>query len=339
MTDTTVMISPRFEEDVIELGNNTFKRKVLPKGTITYKGQKVTFNDKFLDNVVTSFKANPFDQTSFMLADSDNKHTLDPKQWGGEVTGLEKQADGLWAYFNLANDAAELIRKNKKMGVSCGIKVNYADAKSGKVYPAALHHVLGTLDAKVTGMGEWQEVTLSNEGEILQDLSDTKWVTTTPPVRKPGTKVQPTQQQLDDAAYAIALSLANDDEGGDNVDDAKDKGVTQAGPDLTLANERIGALEIELANARFDREAKDLIDAGVPPALIKLAEPVLRLPQPPVIELANNEDNVEVAEVIRAILNESKGLLKLANEQGNSGDGGDPDEQYEAKILKQWKVG
>jgi hypothetical protein len=338
MTNTTVTVTPRCETDFIELSNtgNLFLKKVLPKGSINYQGQKVTFNDKFLGNIVESFKKGAYDQTSFVFANEKNQHNLDPKKWGGEVKGLEVRNDGLYATLELSSDAAELVRKNKKLGVSCSIKANYTRETDGQSFPAALNHVLGTLDPKVTGLGEWQELKLSNENETQTDLSNLQWLSDTPPVQSG----QPTKQQVDDAALAIQLAQqVQDSEGGKGVKD-------NPAPSIDLANnaeyqaglERIKQLEIDLANERFEKESAALIEAGVPPVLLNLAAPILKSVTPLTINLSNGEDDVNVAGVVRDMLTQCKGMIKLSNEQGNSFSDTSTEEGYVDKALKDWEV-
>jgi len=336
MTKTTVTVTPRCDDEFVELsqsndGSGLFLKKVLPKGSISYKGRKVTFNDTFLNNIVNSFQAGAYDQTSFCLANEKNDHKVKPTDWAGEVKGLEVRDDGLYATMELANEAAKLVRGNKKLGVSCGIKVGYTREADGKAFPAALHHVLGTLDPKVTGLGEWEELKLANEDEVLTDLSGEQWLVTSTPVRK-----EPSQQAIADALLAIELAnqIVLEEEGGDGK-------VTK--PDVQLSNtaetERISALELELAETRFEKLQAEWIDAGVPPALITLAEPLLKTPRVEVIELANGEDSIDPVALVKGILDECKGFIKLSNEQGNTFDGKTQEASYVDQQLSDWKVG
>jgi len=335
MTKTTVTVTPKDDSPFIELSNGNgpglFRKRILPKGSIKYAGRTVTFNDTFLNNIVDGFKKGAYDQASFCFANKENDHKVTPKDWGGEVKGLEVADDGLYATMELANDAAQLVRQNPKLGVSAGVKVNYTREADGAAFPAALHHVLGTLDPKVTDLGEWQELSLANENETVTDLSGEVWLAQPTPVQT----AQPTPQEIEDALLAIRLANEIVTEGGNPMQPP----TQQSNRDLELSNTRIANLELELANTRFETLQAELIDAGVPPAVINLAEPLLRLPHVEEINLANGAGTVDPVGVVKAMLDEFRGFIKLANEQGNTFDGKTQEQSYVEAQLQDWKVG
>src|SRR5579875_1479442 len=169
---TTALLSPYQEQDVVELSRTLFRKKLLPLGSINYKGKKITFDQKFLADLAQSFKDGAYDQVAFQLADTNNNHTLDPERFRGEVKALELTSDGLDVLVETTPEGAELIRKNPKLGVSARILLGY-ERSDGKKFARAIQHVLGTLDPRVPGLGPWQEVALANEDEVSTTIDAT----------------------------------------------------------------------------------------------------------------------------------------------------------------------
>ncbi len=159
----TVYLTPTDSGDAIELSTTTFRKKILPKGTIKYGDREIVFDDDYLNDLAASYADGAYDQVPYMLADKTNAHTMDPERFRGECKSVKVEEDGLWGTFELSGDAAELVRANPKLGVSARIVEGYSRS-DGKTYKRALQHVLGTLDPRIPGMGAWEEVDLSNEG-------------------------------------------------------------------------------------------------------------------------------------------------------------------------------
>lgn len=158
----TVFLTPTDSgEDAIELSSTTFRKKILPKGKIKYGEREIVFDDEYLTDLASSFTDGAYDQVPYMLADEQNRHTMDPERFRGECKSVEVAEDGLYGTFELSGDAADLIRKNPKLGVSARIVEGY-QRSDGKTYRRSLQHVLGTLDPRIPGMGAWEEVELSN---------------------------------------------------------------------------------------------------------------------------------------------------------------------------------
>jgi len=189
------IIGPRWGSDAVELSSTLFRKRVLPVGEIDYKGRKIKFDTEYFRDLVASFNSGAFDQVAFQLAKDDNSHTLDPERYRGEVKGMEVMPEGLDVILELTDDAAELVRKNPKLGVSARIIEGLEHAVDGKKFNRAIHHVLGTLDPRVTGLGPWQEVSLSDEVKETIDLTDQEVLTlsdTAPnPTASPPTQAPP----------------------------------------------------------------------------------------------------------------------------------------------------
>lgn len=152
-------------------GPKLFRKQVLRKGTINYEGQKITFDDDFLKNVVKSFKSGAYDQVPFQFADEQNRHNMDPEKFRGEVKGLELTPDGVDMIVEPTPEGAELIKKNPRLGVSARIVTDLSKS-DGRRYPVAIQHVLATMDPRLTGMRPWESVDLSEEEDEDDEVID-----------------------------------------------------------------------------------------------------------------------------------------------------------------------
>lgn len=170
MAERELLLSPQDGSDAVELSAKTYRKRILPKATINYRGRKITFDESYLNDLANSFQQGAYDQVAFMLADTNNSHTLDPERFRGEVQGVEVADDGLYATIQVTPEAAKVLRENPKLGVSARILENY-QRSDGIHFPRALQHVLGTLDPVIPGLGTWEEVALSN-GVALENVLD-----------------------------------------------------------------------------------------------------------------------------------------------------------------------
>ena len=336
MSGEVALLAPLDRHDAVELSTTLWRKQLLPKGTIDYKGRKIQFDDAYLADLATSFRGQAFDQVAFLLAKDDNSHTMDPERFRGEVKGVEVTDKGLDVLLDLTPDAADLVRQNPKLGVSARI-IEGLERADGKKFPHAIQHVLGTLDPRVTGMASWQEVSLSEEvGDTVDvtheevQMSQATGAPPAPTQDPPAPTEEPTEFPPPNTVDgAPELDLAGG-EGGDAIDLLPDEV-----DDTTLT--RVEMLELELARQRFTNEMRTWIDQGVPPAIVQLARPVLELPQAPVIDLSRHGgETIDVAQVIRDMLTETKGFIQLANEQGHGfSDKGSEGDRADA-LLEAW---
>lgn len=167
-------------QPAIELGNRQWVKKILPIGSIDYKGRQLRFDRSYLSRLVDSFRSRAYDQVPLQLADSDNRHTNDPERTAGEITDLELRDDGLYALATVTERGERVLTENPQLGVSARIVEQYSRA-DGKFFPAAVQHVLATLDPRVTGLGAWQPVDMSNDGGLVIDLSSSSFPGDQPP--------------------------------------------------------------------------------------------------------------------------------------------------------------
>jgi hypothetical protein len=379
----TVLLSPVNERRPIDLGQTLFRKQILPLGKIMYKGRELVFDKPYLQELASTFKEAPLDQVPFQLADEDNRHTMDPTRYGGEIKGLEVTKSGLDMLVELTPDTAELIRKNNKLGVSARIHEIFHREADGRTFGKTLEHVLGTLHPRVTGMGAWQEVSLSEDIEdddiidATQEEVTTLSDTTGAPSGQGG--ASPPASPAPDPAGQTSESAAGEtpaatppasppagtsrapqpvmDFDGMDFEDVSDAEIEAAERELTGASlsasspsgsielaaqraneDRIRNLELELARQRFVNEAREYIEAGVPPVLVELARPLLSLPMAPVIDLSN-DDKIDMGQLVRDMLDQTKGFIELASERGTSYNPADDGETRADNVLEAWTGG
>jgi len=347
MTDkkTLAFLLPVDDTPAIQLSNTLWRKQILPRGTITYQGKKLAFDDKFFGEVQKAFNKGAVGadgMVPFVLANDSNDHTMDPKRFGGVIKGLEVGARGMDAILDLTPDSVELVGKTKgKLGVSVKVDQN-RETEYGNTHPLSLVHVLGTLDPKVRNLGAWEEVAaLSNGGkevttvDLTSETFELAQEENEPPPRD--NETDDGNEQDIDAALALALaSLANDTPGKEGIELATD---TQGAIELAVApyKKAVEALQRKNAKTEWDSEARDLSAAGVPPVMIELAATVLSDPASSTIELSNGA-KTDVAKILRGMLSASKGMIELASERGHSFTDSDDSTDATDAILDKWEV-
>jgi hypothetical protein len=87
--------------------------------------------------------------------------------------------------------ASEYLAEYPDIGISARIVEDH-ERGDGKFFPAAIKHVLATLDPRMTGMRPWQAIdaTGDSDGEVI-DLTGTEYETPEPPTDAPTQPVQP----------------------------------------------------------------------------------------------------------------------------------------------------
>lgn len=334
MPGEVALLAPLDRQDAIELSSTLWRKQLLPRGTIEYKGRKIKFDSAYLSDLAASFRSQAFDQVAFLLAKDDNSHTMDPERFRGEVKGMEVTDTGLDVLLDLTPEAADLVRRNPRLGVSARI-IEGLDRADGKKFPRAIQHVLGTLDPRVTGMASWQEVSLSEEvGDTVDMTTEEVQMSQTvgdPPVTEtPNSDTDPPEEHPEPNTVPGAPDLSNIPEDMDEI-------TLDLVPDQDPNLQRIEELELKLAKQEFASEARQWIDKGVPPALVMLAKPVLELPKPPVIDLSNHGgETIDVAQVLRDILQETTGFIEMATERGHGFSDRDSEADREQSLLDAW---
>ncbi len=174
--DTALVLTPySWGSPAVELGNRQWRKKVLPVGDVQYQGRTLHFTPSYLQGLEDAFRDRAYDMVSFQLATTKNEHTNDPERHRGIITDMRAEPDGLWMYLNPTEAGDRVLSENPYLGVSARIVENYARS-DGKFYPAAIQHVLGTLDPRIPALGSWQPTDLSNTPQMVVDLSNSIWL-------------------------------------------------------------------------------------------------------------------------------------------------------------------
>lgn len=159
----------------VELANGTWRKKLLPIGSVEYQGRTLHFTKSYLAGLVAAWNDQAYDQIPLQFADESNRHTNDPERTRGWITDMELGDDGLYIQAELTDRGEQVLQDNPYLGVSARIVENY-NRSDGKFYPAAVQHVLGTLDPRVPGLGSWERLDMSNGGGgVIIDLSGYSW--------------------------------------------------------------------------------------------------------------------------------------------------------------------
>jgi hypothetical protein len=174
MTAATVITPFSWAGQATELANRQWRKRILPIGDVEYQGRVLHFTRDYLGKLADAFRSRAYDQVPFQLADSGNRHTNDPERFRGTITDLELADDGLYAVLDPTEAGEAVLRDNPHLGVSARIVEGYARS-DGKFYPAAIQHILGTLDPRIPALGSWQPVEMSNGPQFVIDLSASTW--------------------------------------------------------------------------------------------------------------------------------------------------------------------
>jgi len=154
---TAAVLTPFSASEAVELAAQTWRKKLLPIGEVDYRGRTLRFTRDYLAGLVNAFRSSAYDQVAFQLADSQNTHTNDPDRFRGEVADMELGDDGLYVTVRTTEAGGKVLEQNPKLGVSARIVEDYARS-DGRHFPAAIQHVLGTLDPRIPGLGAWQAI-------------------------------------------------------------------------------------------------------------------------------------------------------------------------------------
>jgi len=360
----TILLAPVAQSDGEKLAGGLFRKQILKTGTLDYKGRRLIFDREYFGKLSKAFAERAYDSVPFMLADSDNRHTMAPERAAGEVVALEATDQGLDAIIRLSETGRKIVADNSRFGVSARI-VEGLERGDGYKAPAALQHVLGTWDPRVTGLSPWKAIGLSadTDQEVIDLTSGEESMPRTPeqearltklldlpddafealltgaPASKPADDDDMTEEEAD----AILAQLIAADEG--DGEGAKDKelagaalsnGKSQHEIELATLRAEQDDLRAELARDKWKAERALLASRGVPPKMLDLAAPVLELHKPAPIDLSNGT-TLDPAKVIRDLLNEARGTIDLSGERAKvvfdpEGDGGE-DELAELHKL------
>jgi len=374
---TTALQMPVNTSDVETRGPRLFRKQILKPEKIDYKGRRLNFDHTYLSSLVDAFNQGAYDQVPLQLANDANQHNEDPKNFAGEVKGLELADDGLYGLIELTDDGARLVRDNPRLGVSARIVEDLAKS-DGRAFPRAIRHVLATLDPVVTGLKGWETAEVS----LSADLTDVPVIDLT----ETGSDNNRKESGMDPAKIREALGLAadasdedvtaklaeagftpkpapssNDDSNTDDdakleaalrelLDDKESAGAALSAEQqaaIDLANSRAEeaqatarTLATQLAQQSFASYKTELVGKGVPPVLVDLAAPVLSLPGTTVIDLSNDGgEKVDVTAILRSVLEHpSVRTVDLSNPRGYEGNDQESDDDKKIQAtLEAWE--
>lgn len=171
---TSAVLTPFARTAARQSGGSRWRKRLLPVGDISYKGRRLSFTRDYLQGLASAFGQRAYDQVPFQLAGDENKHTNDVERFGGQVEtmdlGQDGEEPGLWVTLATTERGGRVLAENPALGVSARIVEDY-DRSDGKFFPAAIQHVLGTLDPRIPGLGGWRAVEAANDVDITIDLS------------------------------------------------------------------------------------------------------------------------------------------------------------------------
>jgi hypothetical protein len=174
MSALAALLTPFDRGNAIELGNHKWRKRILPVGDVEYQGRTLHFTPSYLAGLAEAFKRRAYDQVSFQLADAANTHTNDPERHRGTIIDMEAETDGLWITLDPTPRGEQVLRENPYLGVSARIVEQYARS-DGQFFPAAVQHVLGTLDPRIPGLGTWQSIEAANQPALVIDLTSASY--------------------------------------------------------------------------------------------------------------------------------------------------------------------
>lgn len=166
---TTAILTPFVRGKAAQTGG-VWRKKLLPVGQINYKGRVLSFTRDYLGGLADAFRNRAYDQVPFQLAGDENKHTNDVERYGGKITDMALEDDGLWVSVQPTERGRQVLADNPELGVSARIVEAY-DRSDGRFFPKAIQHVLATLDPRIPGLGAWQTVDAANDVDVTYDLS------------------------------------------------------------------------------------------------------------------------------------------------------------------------
>lgn len=202
-------------------GKLTFRKQILPLGSINYEGRKLHFDRAMHKKLIAAFQDQAYDQVPFVLADGDNRHNEFAENFRGVVKDvtLEQPGEepGLYATIAFPNKKlARAVLDNSELGVSCRLR-EFVEKADGRQYDIALRHVCGTLDPKVTGMSPWQRMDLSDSGYSDRTVVDLTSATYQED-KMPKTKKRADTKTVDLAQLAAEIEEMDDDEVREFID-------------------------------------------------------------------------------------------------------------------------
>lgn len=370
MSDTEILLGPTLiDGPTIKVkdkasGKTYYRKRILPEGTFDYKtstGEKVKLDltETQLKTFVDSFKNKAYDEVPFQFGKHDNDPTL---RRGTLVQTEYVKGKGLDGLFELDAEAATYVQKYPNFGVSPRLVLGI-DRADGKKFAGAIQHVAGTVVPRMTGMGPWEKVELSEEGdtdsstpvidlstEFIKIARDRKVVNVTETTQETGgEKVF----QLSEDEYNFFKNMKAEYEAimaketptlspapVNSVELSEEvKAEIQAAKDQAAAA-AAGLASIKADSLRESWSAKKqlLLSQGVPPAALDLADPVMTSTDSQVFNLSTDDGPVQITarEQMLGQLELMKGMVDLSGERGHGVAGSGQQVDWTDNDVQAW---
>lgn len=143
----------------------------------------------------------------------------------------------------------------------------------------------------------------------------------------------------DDDSDATDDTDTDEPDGDTNLSRSAQRQIDLANASAREANARATEALRRAADADWSRERADYLAAGVPPVLLDLAAPILNRPDSFEVDLSNEGGKVKsvnVGEIFRKFLDETKGTIDMSNESGHGGGWQQGDADPDAETLAAW---
>jgi hypothetical protein len=318
------------------VGSRTYRKQILPLGSVEKDGQKLDFSREVLQELADNFTAGAVDQVPFNLVDAENKHNDDPEKYRGEVKAMQLGKDGLYADLELTPDGAKLVEDNPRLGVSARIRPDFE--KAGKKLGSVIAHVAGTLDPVAKGMNPWEPVSLSDDTAEVVDLTAASYSDPVEATKEERSKFaeflrslvkkdddkELSEERANEIVDGLLSESENNDEPVTELSDADSKRLELAESRASEAADAARKAQQDLADERWDRERAEHIRKGTPPAMVDLAEPILRR-EAAVIELSDSQ-SIDAQKVVRELLKEHEGMIDFSERGAHVVEGSERDE-------------
>lgn len=228
---TQALLTPFDFSEPVKAGRKRFWKQILPIGSIDYNGQKIDFDKQFHLDLAHAFRQDAYEQVPVVFADAENRHNMDPKNFGGDVLDIQSRPSGLFALIEADKDAERAIKKNPRLGVSARI-VQGLNKADGRTFKRAVQHVLLTMNPRVSGMEPWQAVDLSAEDADIEvvDLTAENYKEETEMARKTVKRTADGKidlSALSDEEFQGLLDLAATMEAEADVEDDEDEDLDE----------------------------------------------------------------------------------------------------------------
>lgn len=337
-------------------GKTYYKKRILPEGTYKYKTRDgkdidLDLSAKQLGTFVDSFHKKAYDEVPFQFG----AHSNDPTIRKGTLVQVEHvPGKGVDGYFELDSDAAKYVEQYPNFGVSprLVLDINRAD---GKKFDGAIQHVAGTVVPRMTGMGPWSKVELSededtNDSTPLIDLSteiitierDRKVIDVTNKKEKSGSDGNVIQLSAEEYSF-LQQQMKDYQEimGQGTLVEKKEKPEVDLSEITEKANSALTAVQEMQRKAIEDgwkAQRTLLAQQGVPPSALDLATPVMTDMEPRVYDLSTPEGDVKVDAKTQmlGLLETMKGTIDMSAEKGHSVGGGAGQQEDSASDIDAW---